>query len=440
MAGGEATRREFVLAAAGAAAALLTGCGGGGGRPAAPARFGSGTSYDGPPVTLDFWTGFTGGDGPPMLELLDGFMKEHPNIHVRMVTARWTDFYQKFPAAVSAGKGPDVAINHIDQVATNAAHGAIVPLDDLVSELGLEEADFAPDVWRAGVYRGHRYSVPLDMHPLGLYSNLQVLEKAGLDPKQPPRTREEYEHALEQLKGKGIQGGWISPFLFTGGFMFQSLLYQYGGALTDREATRATWNSDAGVQALTWMKQQVKQGYSPSNVGQDADAIAFKNGQNAFIWNGAWGIGDYGATEGLKWSLSPLPRIGDHDAAWSNSHNFVVPWQSKPDANKLQATKILIDAITKSPKWALAGQIPARRSARESPEFKKLKAQSALAEEVPFLRFAPPAPGLSDVRESTLDIAVAQAMNGSATIRDALDSSVKRANELLKLNQEAYKA
>src|SRR4051812_41380649 len=134
MAGGEATRREFVLAAAGAAAALLTGCGGGGGRPAAAVSFGSGTNYDGPPVTLDFWTGFTGGDGPPMLDLLAGFMKEHPNIKVRMVTARWTDFYQKFPAAVSAGKGPDVAINHVDQLATNAAHGAIVPLDDLVSD------------------------------------------------------------------------------------------------------------------------------------------------------------------------------------------------------------------------------------------------------------------------------------------------------------------
>jgi multiple sugar transport system substrate-binding protein len=375
-----------------------------------------------------------------MLELLGGFMKEHPNIKVRMVTARWTDFYQKFPAAVASGKGPDVAINHVDQVATSAAHGTIVPLDDLVAELGLEEKDFAPDVWRAGVYRGHRYSVPLDMHPLGLYSNLAVLEKSGLDPDHPPRTREEYENALEELKGKGIQGGWISPFLFTGGFMFQSLLYQFGGALTDREGRRALWNSDAGVQALSWMKQQVAKGYSPPNVGQDADAVAFKNGLNAFIWNGAWGIGDYGATEGLKWSLSPLPKIGEHEAAWSNSHNFVVPRQDKPDKDKLQATKVLIDAITQSPKWALAGQIPARRSARESPEFRKLKAQSALAEEVPFLRFAPAAPGLSDVRESTLDLAVAQAMNGSSSIREALDSSAKRANELLTRNREAYQA
>jgi multiple sugar transport system substrate-binding protein len=431
------TRRQALTAGVGAYTGLLVGCGGGGHR-VTSADFGTGSGYDGPPVTLDFWNGFTGGDGPQMLALVEDFSKRHSNVTVRMVTSRWDDFYTKVPAAVSSGQGPDVALMHVDQIATNAAHGAIVPLDDLVRDLGLREADFAAPVWRAGVYRGHRYGVPLDMHPLGLYSNRTVLEKAGLDPDRPPGTRDEYEAALQELKGKGIQGSWVTPFFFTGGHQFMSLLWQFGGELTDADATRATWNNDAGVQALDWQRSLISKGYSPPNVGQDADLIAFKNGQAAYIWNGAWAIGDFGSTEGLEWSLAPLPQIGSEKAAWSNSHNFVVMRQSRPDSNKLRACKLLIDTITRSPAWATAGQIPARRSARESPAFRKLTAQSALAQEVPYLRFGAAAPGLSDVRESTLDIAIAQALNGSKPARAALDESAKRANELLAINREKY--
>jgi multiple sugar transport system substrate-binding protein len=426
------TRRSFMLASA----ALVAGCGGGPRR--MTASFGTGTGYDGPPVTLDFWNGFTGGDGPQMLALVDAFQARRRNVKVRMVTARWEDFYTKLPAAVQAGQGPDVALMHVDQIPTNAAHGTILALDDLVRDLGLKEDDFAAPVWRAGAYRGHRYGIPLDMHPIGLFANTQVLEKAGMDPKRLPETREEYEAALKELEAKGIQGHWMTPFFFTGGHQFMSLLWQFGGDLTDREATRATWNSDAGIEALTWMRSMITRGFSPPNVGQDADSIAFKNGQNAFIWNGAWAIGDYGSTEGLEWTLAPLPRIGPEKAAWSNSHNFTVMRQAEPDEHRLQAIKVLIDTITRSPEWAKAGQIPARRSARESEAFRRLGPQSRLAEQVPDLRFAVAAPGLSDVRESTLDIAIAQAINGSQTPRAALDDSARRANELLALNREKY--
>jgi multiple sugar transport system substrate-binding protein len=427
------TRRGFMLTSA----ALLAGCGGSSSRRSA-ANFGSGTGYAGPPVTLDFWNGFTGGDGPQMLALVDAFQKQHTNVRVRMVTSRWEDFYTKLPAAVQSGHGPDVALMHVDQIPTNAAHGTILPLDDLVRDLGLQESDFAAPVWRAGVYEGRRYGVPLDMHPIGLFANRQVLAKAGLDPKRLPTTREDYEAALDELKGKGIQGQWVTPFFFTGGHQFMSLLWQFGGDLTDPAATRATWNSDAGVEALEWMRSLIARGYSPRNVGQDADSIAFKNGQNAFIWNGAWAIGDYGSTDGLEWTLAPLPRIGSEKAAWSNSHNFTVMRQTRADENRLQAAKVLIDTITRSPAWAEAGQIPARRSARESEAFRKLGPQSRLAEQVPYLRFAAAAPGLSDVREATLDIAVAQAINGSQPVRHALDDSARRANELLRLNREKY--
>ena len=59
-----------------------------------------------------------------------------------------------------------------------------------------------------------------------------------------------------------------------------------------KDNTKATWDSEAGVKALTWMVDLVKKGYSPKNVGQDADYIALKNSKNAMNWQGIWQVGD----------------------------------------------------------------------------------------------------------------------------------------------------
>ncbi len=128
------TRRQFLQAGASAGVGLLvvTGCGvGAASTPEAVAEVaaGGGAQYTGPPVELGFWNGFTGGDGQVMRQLVERFNSEHENIGVDMVTIQWVDYYQKVPAAVAAGQGPDVGVMHVDQLGTNAAHGVIIPLD-----------------------------------------------------------------------------------------------------------------------------------------------------------------------------------------------------------------------------------------------------------------------------------------------------------------------
>ncbi len=167
------SRRTVLSGALGLAGiAGLAACGSGSGAvpgqaPAVSAGGGA-TGYAGPKVALQFWNGFTGGDGPFMKRLVDQFNSEHANIAVSMNTMQWADYYAKLPAAVTAGKGPEIGIMHVDSVATNAARNVIQPLDDVATALKLDESDFAPVPWKAGVYNGKRYSIPLDVHPARL--------------------------------------------------------------------------------------------------------------------------------------------------------------------------------------------------------------------------------------------------------------------------------
>lgn len=438
------TRRQFLLASASAGTGLfvLSGCGANLSQrqeAAASAAAEGGARYTGPPVDLGFWNGFTGGDGPVMRQLVEQFNSEHDNIQVNMVTMQWADYYQKVPAAIAAGQGPDVGIMHVDFLGTNAARGIIIPLDEVAESMGLQESQFAASVWKAGVYNGKRYGIPLDTHPLGLYYNKSVMEQAGLDPDKPPQTRDEYMAALKELKGAGIQGSWIPTALFTAWQWFQSLLWQFGGALYNEDLTRATVDSDAGVDALSWMVDVIKEGYSPANVGQDGDVIAFQNGQNAFNWNGIWMINLFKTVPDLEWDVAPLPQIGTEKAAWANSHNFVIYSQGEQNANKLQASKVFIDWVSQhSLKWAGAGQVPARTSVRESEGFADLEWQTKLAEQLPYLHFAPAAPGLVEISESIIFSAVNSALLLQQDPKSALSEAANKATRFLERNQQKY--
>ncbi|MFI7577941.1 ABC transporter substrate-binding protein [Micromonospora sp. NPDC049497] len=421
----------------GAAASLtLAGCGGD--DDAGPAAGNGGKDYTGPKVDLKLWNGFTGGDGDIFKSLVNQFNTEHQNIAVSVATYQWEDYYNKLPGAASSGNGPDIAVMHMDQLATFAARGVITELDDVAKTLELSEGDFAPTVWKGGLYNEKRYGIPLDMHPLGFYYNKSVMQKAGLDPNKPPTTREEYTAALTELKKSGVQGFWVSPFQFTGGMTFYSLLHQWGGSVFDAEAKNATFNSDQAVEACTWLTDMVKQGFSPANVGQDADYLAFKSGKNAFNWNGIWQINDLKKSSEIQWGVAPLPQIGSQQAAWANSHNFTIVKGRANDANKVSASKVFINWLSEhSLDWAKGGQVPARKTVREDAGFKALAEVNALAPELEYAAFPPAAPGLGEVM-TTFYNSFNEAALGKKSPKQALDDGVAKANKQLEDNRKKY--
>jgi multiple sugar transport system substrate-binding protein len=437
-------RRVLGLGAGlGAATALgLAGCGSDDPTDGGAASSGDGgKTYTGPKVDLNLWNGFTGGDGDIFKKLVTQFNGEHQNIAVTVATYRWEDYYAKLPGAVSSGSGPDIAVMHMDQLATFAARQIIQPLDDVASTLGLTEADFAPTVWQGGIYKEKRYGIPLDMHPLGFYYNKTLMQQAGLDPEKPPTNRQEYEQALAALKAKGIQGFWVSPFQFTGGMSGYSVLYQFGGSLFSPDAQTATYNSPEAVEAVTWMVDMVKNGYSPANVGQDADYVAFKGGKNAFNWNGIWQINDLKKSPDVQWGVAPLPQIGTKQAAWANSHNFTIVQQKRgADANKVSGAKVFINWLSEhSLEWAAGGQVPARKAVRDESGFQALTEVNALAPELEYAAFPPAAPGIGDVI-TTFYNAFNEAVLGKKQPKQALDDGVGRANKLLEDNRKKYGA
>jgi multiple sugar transport system substrate-binding protein len=258
-----------------------------------------------------------------------------------------------------------------------------------------------------------------------MYYNKEHFAKAGI--KEAPTDAASLEEACKALKEAGFDNPFWMPNQWPAHLMFLSLVWQFGGEPYAEDGSAATYDDDAGVQALTWMREQVEKGYSPDNVDIDAQYVAFKGGQNSITWDGIWQINDL-EDAGLDYGIATLPVIGDDLAAWANSHNFFMTEQAASDKDRANAAKTFIGWMSEqSSSWSEAGMIPARNSAREEPEFTD-SVQYQIRDQVDALHFLPPVPGLGDVQIPTLEVAVNEAILGKTSPADALSKYASNEN------------
>ena len=411
----------------------LTGCGTSSGSSGAV----SGGDYTGPTVNISFWNGWTGGAAPVLVpKLVDKFNSEHKNIKVKDVPQEWADIAAKMPLAIKAGKGPDVAVLHGDDLATYAAQNLLLKSDDIVKSLGYSADDFPKGVFDKGNYKGAQYAVPWSVTPLGLYVNKDVAAKGGVT--DVPTDEKTYTAALQSLKTAGVQGDWVDSYVFTGTFQLESLIWQYGGELFNKDVTEATFNSDAGVKALTWMKSMIDDGYSPANVAQDGNIKALLAGNTAFNWNGVWQTTN-SAFDGLNWEAAPVPQIGTEKAVWSSSTHWVFPANKGQDKNKTAAAATFVKWMNdNSAGWAATGELPGDNKVRNDASLlEKYPNLKPFMDELDYAHYETVAPGISEAT-ATITTALSEALTGKKTPKEALDDAKAKADKILEQNKAKY--
>jgi multiple sugar transport system substrate-binding protein len=348
---------------------LLTACGGGAAtQPPAATEAPAGTAecpagVEG--MAIEMWSPFTGPDGDEMTALADRFSSEN-TCGITVTHVAQPEYVQKLEAAAAAGQLPAMTAVRAINVAQLAARNVLKPFSaEAMAVFGDDiTSDFPEDVWNVGMYRDERYSFPLDVHPLVMYYNKDMLAAAGVEePGTEPWTREEFEDALAKLEASGVTPLSLGN-AFQAAALWQALIRQYGGSLTDEAGTTATYNSEAAVQALEKIKE-LKDKYTPEVGGTgDPEVNVFKQGEAAITFHGPWWISDL---QKLPFTgFAPLPTIGDQPATWGGSHQLAL---TTDDPTTQAAAAVWIKWLSdNSMEWAKAGQVPARQSVRDDPE------------------------------------------------------------------------
>ncbi|MDQ1255894.1 MAG: multiple sugar transport system substrate-binding protein [Candidatus Hydrogenedentes bacterium] len=388
-------------------------------------------------VTIRYWNGFTGPDGRTMLRMVKQFNAENPDVRVTMQRMDWSTYYNKLFVAGLGGRAPELFVIHAHTLERFLQARFLDTVDDLVrGPNGIDESDLAENVWAEVEHGGLHYGLPLDVHPLGMYYNKKLFREAGLvdatGEAAPPRTRDEFLDALGKLtrdtNGDGVTDQW--GYVFT---WFRtnvvSYMAQWGGELFTPDFSRCVMNGPENVEALQFSVDLIqKYHYAPPPESYDS-WIGVRQGKVGIVFEGVYMLADLQKQTDLDYGAAPVPVLGKRPAAWASSHTLCLR-AGLNDAQRQAAWRFMRFLSDHSLDWAEGGQVPVRRSLRETERFARMPVQSAFAKELPYLSFLPNVPFIFEYL-TEYDVAVEKALRGSVTPQQALDDATVRVDTVI---------
>lgn len=387
--------------------------------------------------SITMWSPLTGPDGNTMTDMAAKFTAEN-GMGIKVTHLPQPDYMQKLNASAAAKNLPEMTIARAINVGELAARNVLQPLTpDMMSVIGDVQSDFPPQFWQAGDYKGKHYTIPLDAQALVLYYNKDMFKAAGLPEPSPdtPMSKADFEKAADTLNKNGVAGVAIGTG-FQGATLFQALIRQFGGAVSDEKGTKATYNSDAGVKALQYVAD-LKKKYSPAISGAgDPEVKVFQQGKAAMVIHGPWHISDM---EKLGFvGYAPFPQIGDQYAVWGGGHQFGVT--TTDPAKQLAAACWIAWASKNSAQWALAGNVPIRESVRTSGQLTTIAPPvAAYAASAPKVILLTASPGLEGALWDQFGPAVDAVLLGQTTdIQKALNDAAAKSDKVLADNAAKY--
>jgi multiple sugar transport system substrate-binding protein len=209
---------------------------------------------------LTIWSTLTQTSRAEMLQkIADDFAAQRPGLEVEIAVMPWGGAMDRMVAAILAGNPPDVATVGQGWPQSLAGTRGIVPLDDLVEELG-EEKFLGTSLSVLGSLDGLAYSVPLYVTPHVLTYRKSWLADAGKD---IPQTWEDlYDVCKAVTNVKQGRYGFAMPFDMHGGKIMWGFLLANGVTILDKNAD-GEWevnvNQPAAVETLEFLAKLVRE-------------------------------------------------------------------------------------------------------------------------------------------------------------------------------------
>lgn len=209
-------------------------------------------------------------DYPDFFNFVAGeFSKKYPNVSFNVQVITGTERSAILNANIQANTPPDIFFESIMPMTDYAHMGALVPLDDMITDE--DRADIDKASMAEGNIAGQQFFYPFAKSMGLLIVNADYFKEAGLESLLPKDgelgrwTPEEFQNALGALK-KNITKQGFSPF----GFFCKNnqsdqynniYLRMFGAEMFNKDSSACVINSAEGVKAAEFLKKIYDLGY-----------------------------------------------------------------------------------------------------------------------------------------------------------------------------------
>ncbi|WP_233184537.1 ABC transporter substrate-binding protein [Paenibacillus sonchi] len=350
---------------------LLAGCGGNG-NPAAPANTANATGApaeqtDSPqaePVTLEFWTiALQPTFNDYFNDLIAKYEESHPG-----VTVEWKDYpydaiSQRLLTSTASGKSPDVVNLNTEFASQLGSKGALLDLAEYLTDE--ERNSYFEGIYNSTVIDGKAYSLPWYTGTEVLFMNKKLVEKAGLDPANPPKTREELIEWARQIHKQTGAAGYAQQLV--------SKLFPIDGiSILNEDKTAAAFNTPEAEAMISQMRDLMKEGVV---LKEDADfkkQIQYFSGEQvAFQLSGPTFINfiKTSAPDVYANTIAVQLPTGKANLRLSNSMDLVVPQKSKNPEQAVEFAAFVTNADNQTAFSKVANTLPSSKASIQDPFF-----------------------------------------------------------------------
>ena len=397
-------------------------------------------------VTLTIWSGQDQVAEKSLQKLVDQYQKLHHNVKISLSpgASSTEDLLQKLSAAFAGNSYPDMSYAFGSWASQLESSGRTLDITKQVAEPSVKWQEFTGAARKTAQPTGKKtIGFPAVVDNLSLLYNKTVFDKAHVAYPTADWTWEDFRKAAKELTDKSTQtygyGYSVSGSEETT-WQFWPHLWQNGGSILSSDKKKATFDSAAGVKALTFLRDMAvtdKSVYLDQTDTKFGDL--FVSNRIGMITSGPWELSDL-KTGGTKYGVVQMPGTnGDHQTV---SGPDIWALFDHKDANRTYWAYHFAEwltSATQDEQWNVAaGNLPLRSSevqsdtfkqqAKEFPGLEVMEANAANAKQA-----RPTVAGYNGLSVA-IGSAISKVLQGQGTPAEALKAAVVKSNAALKNN------
>lgn len=361
-------------------------------------------------------------------EVTEQFNEMYPNVTVQVQFIPWLSAHQNLITAMAGGDAPDISEIGTTWNPEFAAMGALMNLDDVIKEWGLEDG-WVPALEEVATYDDHLYGVPWYAGLRQLIYNEEILEEAGVD---VPTTYDELLDVGEEILEK--TDAYVYPAIGVSQHFVLPTIWHFGGELAVQEENDdgdLQWvskvNEPKAVEAVEFYTDMYKNGYVPEgalNWSVLETRQSFSQEDLAMTVDVAPGVhAMISENPDLeeKIGIAPLP-MGESNPSFVGGSNLAIFEQSPHKELATEYVKLLISEENIR-EWAqFTGFFPGTLEGLDDPVFTEDPFLSVFAEAMVEGKSYPASPSWGRFEGENLFVSpIQEIMKGEKTAQEAMD-------------------
>jgi multiple sugar transport system substrate-binding protein len=383
---------------------------------------------------LEFWG--LGREGEVVAEMIPEFERRNPGIKVVVQQIPWSAAHEKLLTAFVGDSTPDVAQVGNTWIPEFAAMRA---LDDLTpfaaASAAIEQSDYFPGIWATNVVGGVLYGIPWYVDTRVLFYRSDILGSVGYP--TGPKTWAEWTDAMQKIVQQKKSrfaillptNEWEPPVV---------VALSNGSPLLNRDGTRGAFRQRQFKEAFAFYTAMFERGYAPSVSNAQISNLyqQFAQGDFAMYITGPWNVGEFRrrlpADMQDKWATAPIPArdASGPGISMAGGASLVVFRDSEHKAAARKLIEFLSEPAQQVRFFELTGDLPARRSAWQSPALAAEPRFPAFRTQLESVRPLPQVPEWEQIATAIYDRGEAAA-RGTTSVGAAVAHLDRRADELL---------